>query len=57
MSIRAGVAAAGIALALASAAWIEPAERQTYAVFFAFAVAFTFVWMNVSSAAVVARTP
>jgi len=45
-AVRASVAAAGVGLALASAAWIVPAEWRTYAVFFAFAVAFSFVWLD-----------
>src|SRR5581483_4833024 len=44
--VRTGVAAAGVVLALVSAAWIEPASWPTYAVFFAFAVAFSFVWLD-----------
>jgi signal transduction histidine kinase len=45
-AVRASVASAGVALALASAAWIEPAEWRTYAVFLAFAFAFSFVWLD-----------
>jgi signal transduction histidine kinase len=46
MAVRASVAAAGVALALASAAWIDPAAWPTYAVFLAFAFAFSFVWLD-----------
>jgi signal transduction histidine kinase len=45
-TVRASIAAAGVALALVSAAWIEPAEWRTYAVFFGFAFAFSFVWLD-----------
>ncbi len=45
-AVRASVAAAGVGLALASAAWIDPAEWRTYAVFLAFALAFSFVWLD-----------
>src|SRR2546427_12138585 len=45
-AVRASVAAAGVALALASAAWIVPAAWPTYAVFFVFAFAFSFVWLD-----------
>ncbi len=45
-AVRRGVAAAGVVLALASAAWIVPAAWPTYAVFFAFAFAFSFVWLD-----------
>lgn len=41
-----GIAALGVALALASAAWIDPAEWRTYAVFLALAFAFSFVWLD-----------
>ncbi len=44
--VRTSVAAAGVAVALASAAWIVPAEWPTYAVCFAFAFAFSFVWLD-----------
>lgn len=43
---RQRIAAAGVALALVSAAWIDPAERLTYDVFFAFAFAYSFVWLD-----------
>jgi signal transduction histidine kinase len=45
-AVRASVAAAGVALALASAAWIDPAQWRTYAVFLALAFAFSFVWLD-----------
>ena len=44
--MRAAVAATGIVLALASAAWIVPAAWETYAVFVTFAFAFSFVWLD-----------
>ncbi len=44
--VRAGVAAAGVALALASTAWIVPSAWPTYAVFFVLAFAFSFVWLD-----------
>ncbi len=40
------MAAAGIALSLGSAAWIVPSQWPTYAVFFALAFAFSFVWLD-----------
>jgi signal transduction histidine kinase len=45
-AVRASVAAAGVALAVASAAWIDPAEWRTYAVFLALAFVFSFVWLD-----------
>jgi hypothetical protein len=45
-AVRASVAAARVGLALASAAWIEPAAWPTYAVFLAFAFAYSFVWLD-----------
>ena len=46
IAVRASVAGAASSLALASAAWIDVAEWPTYAVFFAFALAFSFVWLD-----------
>jgi signal transduction histidine kinase len=43
---RAAIASVGVALALASAAWVDPAAWPTYAVFFVFAFAFSFVWLD-----------
>jgi signal transduction histidine kinase len=48
------VAAAGVALAVASAAWIAPAMWPVYGVFFAFALAFSFVWLDSDAPASVA---
>jgi signal transduction histidine kinase len=45
-TVRTSVATAGVALALASALWIDPAQWATYAVFLAFAFAFSFVWLD-----------
>ncbi len=53
---RAAVAAAGVALALVSAAWIEPSQWPTYAVFLALAFAFSFVWHDSDAPASVAHT-
>ena len=49
---RVHVAAAGVVLALASAAWLVPSEWPTYAVFLAFA--FSFVWLDSAAPASVA---
>ena len=44
--VRGRIAAAGLAIALASPAWAVPAEWATYAVFVGFAFAFSFVWLD-----------
>lgn len=43
---RKAVASAGLLLSVASAAWIDPANWPTYAVFLALAFAFSFVWLD-----------
>lgn len=43
---RTTVATAGLLVSLASAAWIDPANWPTYAVFLALALAFSFVWLD-----------
>lgn len=55
MAVRIGFAALGVGLALASAAWIDPAQWATYAVFFGLAVAFSFVWLDSALPASVAH--
>jgi signal transduction histidine kinase len=53
-AVRKAVAATGVALALASAAWLVPAQWPTYGVFFAFALAYSFVWLDSDAPASVA---
>jgi hypothetical protein len=44
--VRARVAAIGVVVALASVAWIVPADQPTYVVFLVFAFAFSFLWID-----------
>ena len=44
--VRGRIAAAGLAIALASPAWAVSADWATYAVFVVFAFAFSFVWLD-----------
>lgn len=46
VAVRVVFAAGGVALGLASAAWVQPAEWLTYLVFIGFAFAFSFVWLD-----------
>jgi signal transduction histidine kinase len=45
----------GLALALVSAAWIDPAEWPTYAVFLVLAFAFSFLWLDTDAPTSVAH--